>query len=262
MQNGGVVELAREAAAAARAEQRRARPRGAAAVAAAPPAPECKFRGVQRRGRRYAATLWNPYEKKAVWLGSYETPVEAAHAYDAAARRVLGRWARPNFPNPSSAPVAGAPAAAPPASQAPEPSAAARNDQQPPAPQPQGPVIQQLAPAPADAAAAAPLMLRLRIFYRPGMGLYAVPVVPPGAYHVPVLINNVPAPAVANQHPVSVAAVSSAAPADASQSGSAAAAGEPERRELPASPAMAAVELVGDNFTGIESSSVARRGLI
>ncbi|CAL5041804.1 unnamed protein product [Urochloa decumbens] len=255
MQNGGVVQLAREAAAAARAEQRRAVPCVAAAAALAPPAPERKFRGVQRRGRRYAATLWNPYEKKAVWLGSYETPVEAAHAYDAAARRVLGRWARPNFPNPSSAP-----AAAPPASQAPEPSAAARNDQQPPAPQPQGPVI-QLAPAPADAAAAAPLMLRLRIFYRPGMGLYAVPVVPPGAYHVPVLINNVPA-AVANQHPVSVAAVSSAAPADASQSGSAAAAGEPERRELPASPAMAAAELVGDNFTGVESSSVARRGLI
>ncbi|CAN6207185.1 unnamed protein product [Urochloa humidicola] len=220
MQNGGVVELAREAAVAA----------------AVPPAPGRKFRGVQRRGRRFAATLWNPYAKKAVWLGSYETPVEAAHAYDAAARSLLGRWARPNFPDPSSAPAA---------------------------PQPQVPVI-HLAPAPAAAAAAAPeIPLQraaappiLRLFYRPGIGLFAVPFVP---YYVPGL-NNVPVP----NHPVSTA-VSSAAPVNdaSSQSGSAAAAGEPdERRGMPSSsPATAAVEpVVGDNFTGIDgaSPSVAR----
>ncbi|CAL5039530.1 unnamed protein product [Urochloa decumbens] len=252
MQNGGVVELAREAAAAARR-------RGAAAAAAAPvPGPGRKFRGVQKRGRRYAATLWNPYVKKAVWLGSYETPVEAAHAYDAAARSVLGRWARPNFPDPASAAAAAGPAAAPPvqpqgrlplASQAPEPAVAA--------PQPQGPAI-HLAPAPAipvQRAAAPPI---LRLFYRPGIGLFAVPfVVPPGAYYVPGL-NNASVP----NHPVSTA-LSSAAPVDAtSQSGgSAAASGEPERRELPISPATAAVEpVVGDNFTGIDgaSSSAAR----
>ncbi|CAL5041801.1 unnamed protein product [Urochloa decumbens] len=231
MQNGGVVELAREAAAAARR-------RGAAAAAAAPvPGPGRKFRGVQKRGRRYAATLWNPYVKKAVWLGSYETPVEAAHAYDAAARSVLGRWARPNFPDPASPAVAAA--AAPLASQAPEPAPAAA-----------------AAPAiPVQRAAAPPI---LRLFYRPGIGLFAVPfVVPPGAYYVPGL-NNVSVP----NHPVSTA-LSSAAPVDAaSQSGgSAAASGEPERRELPISPATAAVEpVVGDNFTGIDgaSSSAAR----
>ncbi|CAL5041803.1 unnamed protein product [Urochloa decumbens] len=241
MQSESVIELAREAAAAARAEQRGA-PLGR------------KFRGVQKRGRRYAATLWNPYQKKAVWLGSYETPVEAAHAYDAAARRVLGRWARPNFPDPASAAAAAGPAAAPPA-------------------QPQGPLI-HLAPAPAAAAAqqqqqpaapaiplhhaAAPPILRL--FYRPGIGLFAVPfVVPPGAYYVPGL-NNVSA---VPNHPVSTA-LSSAAPVDAaSQSGGSAAAaagGEPVRRELPASPATAVEPVVGDNFTRIDgaSSSAAR----
>ncbi|CAN6220702.1 unnamed protein product [Urochloa humidicola] len=245
MQSGGVVELAREAAASVRAEQRRA----AAPVA---PAPWLKYRGVQKRGRRFAATLWNPYVKKAVWLGSYATPVEAAYAYDAAARTVLGRWARPNFPDPSSAPAQAG-------SQAPEPAAAARNrQQQQPAArhQPQGPAI-HLAPAPAAAAAPAIPLHRaasppiLRLFYRPGIGLFAVPFVPGG--HVL---------AVPNQHPVSMA-VSSTAPADgASQSGSAVA-GEPERRdrELSASPAMVTVEpVVGDNFTGIDgaSSSAAR----
>ncbi|CAL5053899.1 unnamed protein product [Urochloa decumbens] len=226
------------------------------AAAAPVPGPGRKFRGVQKRGRRYAATLWNPYVKKAVWLGSYETPVEAAHAYDAAARSVLGRWARPNFPDPASAAVATA--AEPLASQAPEPAVAA--------PRPQGPAI-HLAPAPAAAAAPAIPVQRaaappiLRLFYRPGIGLFAVPfVVPPGAYYVPWL-NNVSA---VPNHPVSTA-LSSAAPVDAaSQSGgsAAAAAGEPERRELPASPATAtAVEpVVGDNFTGIDgaSSSAAR----
>ncbi|CAN6201035.1 unnamed protein product [Urochloa humidicola] len=232
MENGGVVELAREAAARARSLPA--------------PAPGRKFRGVQRRGRRYAATLWNPYAKKAVWLGSYETPVEAAHAYDAAARSLLGRWARPNFPDPSAASQALEPATA----------AAASNGQQ----QPHAPVIIHLPPAPAAPAiplqgAAAPPILRL--FYRPGIGLFAVPFVP---YYVPGL-NNVPVP----DRPVSTA-LSSAAPVDdaASRSGSAAAAGgEPdERGELPASPAAAApVEpVVGDNFTGIDgaASSAAR----
>ncbi|CAN6177438.1 unnamed protein product [Urochloa humidicola] len=249
MENGMVIELAREAAAAARAEQHRA--------AAAPPGR--KFRGVQRRGRRYGATLWNPYMKKAVWLGSYATPIEAAHAYDAAARSVLGRWARPNFPDPS-APAGEVPA--PPANQAPEPAVAAGNGQQQPGPhQPQVP-----APAPAAVAAqqqqlaalaiplqhaAVPPMI-LRFFYRAGIGLIAVPFVPAGAYYVPGL-NNVPV----RNRPVSVA-LSSAAPVDAdSQSeGSTAAAGEPERHELRASPVTAAVEpVVGDNYTGVDGAS-------
>ncbi|CAN6194141.1 unnamed protein product [Urochloa humidicola] len=250
MQSGSVIELAREAAAAARAEQHMA-------VAVAAAAPGRKYRGVQKRGRRYAATLWNPFVKKLVWLGSYGTPVEAAHAYDAAARRVLGRWARPNFPVPSVAPApAPGEAAALPAIQAPVPAAAPGNDQQQPAPhQPQ-------VSAPAAAAAlavplqhAAPPPMILRFYYRPGIGHFAVPYVPAGAYYVPGL-NNVPV----RNNPVSVA-LSSAAPVDAASQtgGSAAAAGEPERRELPASPA--AVEpVVGDNYTGIDgaSSSAAR----
>ncbi|CAN6194139.1 unnamed protein product [Urochloa humidicola] len=174
-----------------------------------------------------------------MWLGSYETPVEAAHAYDAAARRVLGRWARPNFPDPSSAPEGEV--AAPPASQAPGPAV--------PAAQPQGPFI-HFAPAPAAAAAPAIPVQRaaappiLRLFYRPGIGLFAVPFVP-GANVL----------AVPNQHQVSVA-VSSTAPADGASQSSSAAAGDAERRELPVSPATAAIEpVVGDNFTGIDGAS-------
>jgi hypothetical protein len=83
-----LVELARKAAAAARADGR----------AAAPVPPAARYRGVTRRGTRYAAILWNPFLKRSVWLGSYATAVEAAYAYDAAARSVLRRRARPNFP--------------------------------------------------------------------------------------------------------------------------------------------------------------------
>ncbi|RLN13250.1 AP2-EREBP transcription factor [Panicum miliaceum] len=93
MKSGGVIELARQAAAAAR-DKRRAR---AAALL-----PARRYRGVQRRGNRYVAIVWNTARKQPMWLGSYATPLEAAYAYDAAARRVHGPWTRPNFPDPAA----------------------------------------------------------------------------------------------------------------------------------------------------------------
>nr|TKW22232.1 hypothetical protein SEVIR_4G216001v2 [Setaria viridis] len=224
---GRVVELARQAAAAARADGRAARE---AAVL-----PATRYRGVQMRGRRYAATLWNPFLKKAIRLGSYGTAVEAAYAYDAAARSVLGRWARPNFPELSAAPAAREVIAADlaRARRAAEP---ARQQQQ--APRRQAPLIRCWVPAPAGAAAqhqervappvfafrreAAPQYMRLH--YRPGSaatggGLYAVAFVP----GVPDLNDPVPD--------------TSSSELSSTESGSAPAA--PNRRELPHLPALA-----------------------
>ena len=144
MPGGSVIELAREAAAAARNERRA---RGDAPL----PAPARRYRGVQRRGNRYGAVVWNPADKRAMWLGSYATPEEAAYAYDAAARHLLGRWARPNFP----APAAPAAAAGAPENLARAQEPAARQQQQQPAPRAQVPFPHWAAPAPAAAAAPA-----------------------------------------------------------------------------------------------------------
>jgi hypothetical protein len=99
---GGVVELARQAAAAARAE------RGGARGAARPPVR--RYRGVQRRGDMYVAEIMDAEGILPLCLGSYATPEEAACAYDAAARVVHGNKAKPNFPEP--------PAGAPPPARA------------------------------------------------------------------------------------------------------------------------------------------------
>jgi len=39
------------------------------------------------------------------WIVHTSTAEEATYAYDATARRVLGRWAMPNFPNPAARPA-------------------------------------------------------------------------------------------------------------------------------------------------------------